>query len=264
MSTKAHQEAKQKHTWNEYLTALGHAHRKASVELQESMPLLQHLNELRSRMFKAFAALIVSTAFSFAFAQKMIDFLASPIGGAKALVSIEITENLAIFMKVSLLSGVVFSMPVFIYQALRFIFPGLKANERLWVLILVPIASLLFLSGIAFTWFVMLPRAVPFLTGFMGIPTQVRPANYFDFITRLMFWIGVCFEMPLLIMFLVRFNFTTVRKLASGWRYAIVGMAIIAAFITPTVDPINMGLVLLPLLGLYLISLLLGLIVQKG
>lgn len=255
---------KTKRSWHEYWRALGRAHRKASVELENSMPLLQHLEELRQRMFKALAALALTTALSFVFAKQLIDFLASPIGGAQALVSIEITENISIFMKVSILSGITLAMPVIVYQALRFVLPGLTPREKGWLLLGVSLATLLFLGGVVFTWFVLLPAAVPFLTGFLGIPTQVRPSNYFDFITRLMFWIGVCFEMPLVVMFLAKLKFVNAKQLAQGWRYAIVGMAIVAALITPTVDPVNMSLVMAPLLVLYMISLLLAAIAERG
>ncbi|MBU2611426.1 MAG: twin-arginine translocase subunit TatC [Chloroflexi bacterium] len=255
---------KRKRSWRDYLRAFDRAHRKASVQLESSKPLLQHLNELRRRLFKAFIALLVTTTVSFAFAGQMIDFLAAPLGGREALVSIEITENIAIFMKVSILGGIVLGMPFMVYQILRFILPGLKKNEVTWLVIMVPFATLLFASGVAFTWFAMLPTAIPFLTGFLGITTQVRPANYFDFITRLMFWIGICFEMPLVVMFLAKLKFVSARQLASGWRFALVGMAVLAAAVTPTVDPVNMGLVMAPLMGLYLISILLAAIVRRG
>jgi sec-independent protein translocase protein TatC len=244
--------------------AFGRAHRKASAQLESSAPLLHHLDELRKRIFKAFLALIVTTGICFAFSQKIIEYLAGPIGGIANLVSIEITENMSIFMKVSLLGGFILAMPIVVYQILAFVLPGLKAKERVWLMLMVPFATLLFAAGAAFTWFVMLPTAIPFLTGFIGITTQIRPENYFDFITRLMFWIGICFEMPLIVLFLAKLKFVTAKQLASGWRYALVLMALIAAAVTPTVDPVNMGLVMAPLMGLYLISILLAAIVGRG
>ncbi|MDP1779442.1 MAG: twin-arginine translocase subunit TatC, partial [Anaerolineales bacterium] len=220
--------------------------------------------ELRKRIFKAFFALIVTTGICFTFVRQIIEYLAQPIGGTEKLVSIEITENIAIFMKVSILGGFVLGMPFVVYQIIRFVMPGLNRRERVWLIIMVPFATILFAGGVAFTWFVMLPTAVPFLTNFMGITTQVRPANYFDFITRLMFWIGICFEMPLVIMFMAKLKFVTAKQLASGWRYAIVIIAIIASAVTPTVDPVNMGLVMAPLMGLYVISIILAAIVGRG
>jgi sec-independent protein translocase protein TatC len=255
---------KKKRNWREMLRALGTAHRKASVELESSRPLLQHLNELRQRLFKAFGAVIVTTALSFVFAKELIEYLATPLGGRGALVSIEITENMAIFMRVALLGGIILGMPVIVYQVMRFLLPGLKKRERLWLLLGVPFATILFVAGVAFTWFVMIPAAVPFLINFMDIRTQVRPLNYFQFVTSLMFWIGLCFEMPLVVMFLAKLKIVKAKQLAKGWRYAIVVMAVVAAAVTPTVDPVNMGLVMLPLMGLYVISIILAAVAGKS
>lgn len=255
---------KNKRSWRDVFRAFGRAHRKSSAQMESSAPLLQHLDELRIRIFKAFLALIITTGICFTFVQQIIEYLAQPLGGTEKLVSIEITENIAIFMKVSILGGFVLGMPFVVYQILRFVMPGLNRRERVWLIIMVPFATILFAGGVAFTWFVMLPTAVPFLTNFMGITTQVRPANYFDFITRLMFWIGICFEMPLVIMFMTKLKFVTAKQLASGWRYAIVIIAIVASAVTPTVDPVNMGLVMAPLMGLYVISIILAAIVGRG
>lgn len=255
---------KGKRGWLQVFRAFGRAHRKASLQLEGSAPLLEHLNELRIRVFKIFLALILTTGVSFVFSQQVVEYLATPIGGIAKLVSIELTENIGIFMKVSLLGGFVLGMPVIVYQIMAFVLPGLKRNERAWLFLMVPFATVLFAAGVAFTWFVMLPSAIPFLTNFMGITTQVRPENYFGFTTRLMFWIGICFEMPLIIMFLAKLKLVTARKLLSGWRYAIVLMALVAAAVTPTVDPINMGLVMAPLMGLYVISIVLAAIVGRG
>lgn len=250
--------------WNKYLKAFGRAHSKAKKELDPSKPLLQHLNELRQRLFKALLALVITTVVSFSVAGQLIDFLSSPIGGREALVSIEVTENIAIFMRVSILSGLILGMPVVVYQVFRFVMPGLKGKERWYVLLGVPAASVLFFSGVAFTWYVMIPAAVPYLIGFLDITTQVRPSNYFEFITKLMMWIGIAFEMPLVVMVLARLGFVTAKQLLAGWRYALVGIAVVAAAITPTVDPVNMGLVMLPLAALYLISVLLAALVRRN
>jgi sec-independent protein translocase protein TatC len=255
---------KRKRNWRDLFGAFGRAHRKASVQMEGSAPLLKHLDELRKRIFKVFFALMITTGISFAFSEQMIEYLALPIGGISQLVSIELTENISIFMKVSLLGGFILGMPVIVYQVMAFILPGLKRNEQTWLFLMVPFATLLFATGVAFTWFVMLPSAIPFLTNFMGITTHVRPQNYFEFITRLMFWIGVCFELPLIIMFLAKLKIVTAKQLLSGWRYAVVVMALVAAAVTPTVDPINMGLVMAPLMGLYIISIILAAFVGRG
>jgi sec-independent protein translocase protein TatC len=264
MSSKSTENRVGKHTWSNTLGAFGRAHRKASINLETSMPLLRHLEELRQRIFKAFFALVLTTGLSFVFARQMIEYLTQPLGGSQALVSIEVTENIAIFMRVALLSGVILAMPLILYQTLSFVLPGLQSSERRWLLLGVPAASLLFLAGVAFAWFVMLPAALPFLVNFLGITTQVRPLNYFDFTTRIMFWLGLSFEMPLVVMILAKFKLITARQLISGWRYAVVAIAIVAAAVTPTVDPVNMGLVMAPLTVLYVISIILAAIAGRS
>jgi sec-independent protein translocase protein TatC len=264
MSTTSSAGKPRKRSWLDYVRAFGRAHQKAKVQLDSSMPLLEHLEELRQRLFKAFAALVVGTGLSFIFAGRLVDILAAPIGGRKAMVSIEVTENMAIFMRVSMLSGFVLAMPVILYQIVRFVMPGLTDREKRWLLLGVPFASLLFFGGVFFTWYIMLPAALPFLMNFLGITTQVRPNNYFEFATSLMFWIGLAFEMPLVVMFLAKLGFVKAGQLIKYWRYAVVIMAVVAAVVTPTIDPVNMSLVMLPLGTLYVISIVLAAIAGKG
>ena len=264
MSSKSTANQAGKRSWSDTFRAFGRAHRKASSNLETSMPLLRHLEELRQRIFKAFFALVLTTGLSFVFASQIIDYLTRPLGGSQALVSIEVTENIAIFMRVALLSGITLAMPVILYQVLSFVLPGLKSKEKRWLLLGVPVASFLFLAGVAFAWFVMLPAALPFLVNFLGITTQVRPLNYFEFTTSIMFWLGISFEMPLVTMILAKFKFITAQKLISGWRYAVVAIAVVAAAVTPTVDPVNMGLVMAPLAVLYIISIILAAVAGKS
>ncbi|MBN1535409.1 MAG: twin-arginine translocase subunit TatC [Anaerolineales bacterium] len=252
-----------KRSWGDLFEAFGRAHHKASSQLETSMPLFRHLEELRRRVFIAFGAVIITTVISLVFTDNLIAFFAVPLGGKDALVSIEITENMAIYMRVALLSGVILAMPVVFYQMIAFIMPGLKSRERLWLLAGVPMASILFIVGVIFTWFVLIPAAIPFLINFLGIKTQVRPANYFTFITQLMFWIGIFFEMPLVTFLLAKMRMVTARQLTNGWRYALVGIAMVAGGITPTIDPVNMALVMLPLILLYGLSIFSALIAGR-
>ncbi|MEJ2353650.1 MAG: twin-arginine translocase subunit TatC [Anaerolineales bacterium] len=217
-------------------------------ELGTEMTLLEHLGELRSRLVRASIALLITTAISFIFADRLVEILSIPIGGRQALEAIDVTENMGVFMRVSLISGMVLAMPVIVYQFIRFIVPGLTREERRYLWFVVPSASLLFLLGVAFAYFVMLPVAVPFLIGFLNIPTRPRPSTYFGFISRLMFWIGASFETPLILAFLARLGIITPQFLKQNRKYAIVIIALIAAAITPTVDPVNMLLVMAPLL----------------
>lgn len=233
------------------------------AEEQSQMSLLGHINELRKRLLVCVIALALTTIASFAFSQNIASYLAEPIGGLQAMSSIDVTENMSAFMKISLLSGVIMALPVIFYQILAFIMPGLNPNERTWIWMAMPSAILFFVAGVAFAYFVMLPAALPFLINFMGISTSPRPKTYFSFVTNLMFWVGVIFEMPLLMYILARLKIVSAKSLVKQWRIALVVSAIVAALITPTSDPVNMGLMMLPLFVLYLISILFAVIARR-
>ena len=230
---------------------------------KNDMTVLGHFNELRKRLLVMIVALAVTVVASFAFSQKIAEYLAAPIGGLAAMSSIEVTENVTAFMKISLLSGVVLALPVLLYEILAFILPGLKSGERKWIWMVIPLATIFFVGGVAFAYYIMLPTALPFLLDFMGITTSPRPSNYFSFVLNLMFWVGVCFEMPLVVFVLARLGIVNVRSLLKQWRIAIIASAILAAFITPTPDPVNMGLMMIPLLSLYLVSILFAVFARR-
>ena len=126
-----------------------------------------------------------------------------------------------------------------------------------------PVATLFFVGGMLFAYFVMLPAALPFLLKFSGINTIPRPSSYINFVTGIMFWLGVAFEFPLVIFLMARLGFVRSEMLFQQWRLAIVIIAVVAALITPTVDPVNMSLVMGPLIALYFFSILLAKIAQK-
>lgn len=220
------------------------------------MTFWEHVEELRKRLFIALLALGVATAGSFTFADKIINLLAEPAGSIEALQSIEVTENVAVFMRVSLLCGVTIAMPVILYELLAFILPGLKRGEKRWVFIAIFFGTLLFLAGAAFAYFVMLPASVTFLINFLAVETKPRLSSYINFITSLIFWLGMGFQFPIIIFALVKLNILSAKTLARGWRYSLVIIAILAAMITPTVDPVNMALLMAPLFVLYLLSVL--------
>jgi sec-independent protein translocase protein TatC len=232
-------------------------------DLGERMTLLDHLRELRDRLIRIVIALVVATAASFIFSDYLIDILSVPIGGRMALEAIDVTENMGVFIRVSLLAGVTLAMPVLLYQVLAFIVPGLTRAERRMLWYIIPGATVLFVCGVAFTYFVMLPVAVPFLISFLGIPTKPRPSTYFGFVTRMMLFVGAAFETPLIMAFLSRIGIITPQTLSKYRRYAIVFIAVLAAVITPTVDPLNMSLVMAPLIVLYEIGVILSRIMYR-
>lgn len=235
-----------------------------SRTLQNPSALLDHLVALRGHLVRSVIALLITTTASFTFANRVLEWLAIPVGGIDKLQAIEVTETVAAFMRVSLLSGFVLAFPYIWLEFFSFINPGLKRRERVFLLIVLPFATLLFVAGLAFAYYIMLPAALDFLLDFMGIVTVPRPANYIRFVTGLMFWIGVSFQFPLIIYTLAAIGFVRARTLWEGWRIAVVGIAVLAAAVTPTVDPVNMGLVMAPMIVLYLIGVVLAAIAERG
>jgi sec-independent protein translocase protein TatC len=173
----------------------------------------------------------------------------------KELTTREPAEGIGTVMRVSLLAATVLAMPWIITELYLFIAPGLMPASRIRLAWAIPVASLLFVIGVAFTYFVMLPTAIPFLEEFGGFATAWTPSSYFNLITALMFWVGIAFQMPLIITALASVGLVRSRHLFSQWRFAILAIAIIAAAITPTTDPLNMGIIMLPMMALYFISI---------
>jgi sec-independent protein translocase protein TatC len=156
-------------------------------------------------------------------------------------------------------------MPWILFQVWRFISPGLKKSEKKYVYIFVPSAFLLFLTGVSFAWFVLLPAAINFLSTFMSDIFESRwiSREYISFATTFLIWLGVSFEMPLIVYFLARFGIVGPTTLREQWRFAIVGIAVLAAAITPSIDPLTMLLTMVPLLILYGVSILLASLGQR-
>ncbi|NIV30932.1 MAG: twin-arginine translocase subunit TatC, partial [Anaerolineae bacterium] len=162
--------------------------------------------------------------------------------------------------KVALLCGVILAMPFIVYQVARFIAPGLTKSEKRYLWVLVPGATLCFITGVAFAYFVMLPAALPFLGSFMAdlIEQNWAIGEYLSFVTSLLFWIGVAFELPLFVYFLAKAGVIDAQTLSKNRKYAIIAIAVLAAVITPTVDPLNMALVMGPLIVLYELGVILA------
>ena len=236
-----------------------------AATIENPRALLPHINALRKHLLRAVLAIVITTAVSFLFVRDILAYLAAPMtGGIRELVAIDVTENIGTVMRVTLLSGFTLALPYVIFEIWLFIAPALKVSSRIKGLIAMPVAILLFVGGMAFAFFVMLPTALPFLFNFMGLTTQPRPSSYYNFVTLIMFWIGVTFEFPLVIYLMASLGIVKAKALASQWRLAIVIIAILAAAITPTVDPVNMGLVMAPMIVLYFISIGLAYFAQRN
>ncbi|MCW5873561.1 MAG: twin-arginine translocase subunit TatC [Anaerolineales bacterium] len=216
--------------------------------------VLAHLAALRGHLMRSVLVLILASLVAFQYAPVILDWLAAPVGGIAALEAVDVTEPVGVVMRITFFAAFAVSLPYIAFELLRFIAPGLARKSRLIGLFAIPLVLVLFAFGVAFTYYVLLPPAVTFLVNFMDIPTQVRPASYVAFATGLMFWIGIAFELPLISFVLAAMGLLPARWLSANWRIAVVVLAVLAAAITPTVDPINMLLVWVPLVAIYFIS----------
>lgn len=225
------------------------------VEEGGSMTLMEHLIELRMRLMWIVGSLVVGTIIAAVFAESIINYISQPLlqAGGSAPQALDPTEPIKIFLKVSFTIGAAIAMPVIVYQIIAFVSPGLYPHEKRTLLLTLPGVMVLFVLGAAFSYYMLVPAAVDFLQNFLGtvIRNDWSIERYVAFVTRLVFWMGVFFETPLVVAFLARTGLVSGRALLKFWRQSIVIAAIVAAAITPTVDPVNMTLVMVPLLVLY-------------
>jgi sec-independent protein translocase protein TatC len=171
------------------------------------------------------------------------------------------TEMFTTTFKVCLLGGVTLGLPVIIYEVIAFIWPALiYEQEKRWVYLIVPFASVFFAAGVLFCYFFLLPFALKYLLTFGGGIAVAMPSigSIISFITNLMFWIGVVFETPLVVFFLAKLKVVSYQKLKGFWKYAVLVAFVVGALITPTPDPLNQALVAVPIFLLYLLGVLLA------
>ena len=232
---------------------------------------MQHLAELRRRVLICVVAVIIGSAVAFVFFEQLIELLVRPardlnLDDGGQLVFTEVTELLTTAVKVSFVAGLVLAMPIVLYQVVMFVAPGLTGRERRYLFGFMPGAMLAFVSGVAFGYFVLTPPALHFLLTFGGdvaVPL-IRVSNIINLMIRLLFWMGVAFETPLVMYLLAQLGIVSARGLARFRRYWVVVAFILGAIITPTFDPVNQGLVAIPLLVLYELGILLARFAGRG
>jgi len=231
----------------------------ATVERDKELSLVQHLKEFRDRLMVACIAIAITTAISFLFTTDIIKLLLVPAGVTR-LLAISPTENFTTYFRVALFSGFALAMPVVLYEIYAYIDPALHPNERRFALTLGPFVLLLFVAGMLFCYFVLLPNALHFLLNFGSevIDNQLRASEYLSFVTLFIVGMGVIFEMPVIIYALIRIGIVQRSWLTARRRYVFLLCFIIAAVLTPTPDPFNQSLVALPIYLLFELGLLLS------
>ena len=234
------------------------------IEKSDKLTFIGHLGELRQRLVKCLIALVITTIVSFVFAEHIFHILILPAGDIN-LIFIEMTEMIGAYMRLSLASGIVLAMPYLVYQLLMFISPALAHQEKKYLYLILPWITLMFIAGVAFGYFILLPPATKFLlTWGSNIATpQIKIGNYISIVARLLVASGAVFETPVIILFLAKLGIVTPKMLSRKRKHAIVAAFILAAIITPTFDPVNQSLVAVPLIVLYEMSIWLAKLVKR-
>ena len=229
------------------------------------LTIFEHLDELRSRMVKVAIAFVVATAASVVFTGRALEILTIPLGDAVPQ-TIHPTESFVVYFRIALIGGVALSLPVIVYQVIRFSLPGLLPQEKKYLIFLLPGVTICFAGGLAFAALIMLPAAINFMQGFLStiVENNWTLDNYIAFVTRVLFWMGIVFQTPLLMFFLAKLDLVTAQKLSRFRKYAVLVIAIVAAIVTPTPDPVNMIIVMLPLYLLYEVGIILARIARIG
>lgn len=220
--------------------------------IDKPMSLIKHLEELRDRLIKSAVSVALMTALSFLFIEGIMGILID-LAGTHTVQAIDPTETFGTYLQVAFTTGIGLSIPLIIYQILRFFSPGLKRNERRALYISLPFIALAFAAGATFCYFVVLPSALDFLLSF-GDPRilkQVSLTKFVSFVSSFILAVGVSFEMPIFVFLLAKLGIANHKKLASWRKYALLASFVLAALITPTPDPVNQAMVGVPLFLLY-------------
>jgi sec-independent protein translocase protein TatC len=228
--------------------------------------VLYHINALRMHLLRSLIFVVITTIVSLAVTNDILLWLTKPLeGGLASLQAVEVTETVGVYMRIALFSGFVFALPYIGIEMITYFGEGMRRKTRLIVtFIILPAIFVLFVGGSAFAFFIMLPAGLPFLLNFIPIETVPRISSYVNFVLRVMFWIGISFEFPLIILIFARLGWVNASQLLKQWRIAVVAISILAAMVTPTVDPVNMAIVMGPLILLYFLSVLLAAVAQPA
>jgi len=241
---------------------------EAALEATKA-PLMSHLIDLRKRLVYAMAGFLVCFGICFAYATPIFNFLAQPLHHALQgrpndhLIYTALTEVFFTNVKIGIFGGLCLGFPWIAAQLWMFIGPGLYKHEKRAFLPFIFWTPVLFITGAAFVYYVMLPFSILFFTGYqtlsgsgvIGIELQAKVSDYLDYVTKLIFGFGLTFQLPVLLSLLARVGMVSAKGLRSVRRFAIVGLVAVAGIFTPP-DAFSMLCLAVPLVGLYEVSIL--------
>jgi sec-independent protein translocase protein TatC len=230
----------------------------------EEATLVEHLGELRTRLLIALASIGLSFVVAFAFQERVLRWLAEPLPADKTLITLGVTEPFFTAVKVSLYAGLALALPIVLYQLWSFLAPALEQHTQRVVSLFVLLGTGLFAAGAAFAYFVVLPRALAFLTDFNSefYDVEIRASYYYSFVTMAVLGLGLVFEMPIFILALVRLRVLSSDRLRRNRRMGIF-LVVLTAVLLPTVDPISLAFEVVPLLALFELSIWLAVVMER-
>lgn len=245
--------------------------RSSGYGRQESLPemsLVEHLDELRRRLFVALGSVAAGTAIAWFVSDRLFRLFVLPVTRLlppeqEHLAYLSLTEPFVLYLKVALVAGILLASPVIIAQAWLFVAPGLYRHERRYAAPIIGVSSLFFLLGAAFGYAVLFPIMAEF---FLEMGETFRPvlsvSNLFGFLLRTLLGCGLIFEWPVVVFFLARLGILTAGTMWRGFRYAVLIIFIVAAVVTPTPDMATQTILATPMLALYLLGIGIAWLVQ--
>ena len=240
--------------------------RMRPVSHEDQLSLVEHLDELRTRIVVCLVVVGVALALCFWQNHLLLEIASGPLpSDHKKLLTFGITEPFTVTLTVSVYGALILSMPVLLYQLYAYVLPAFSQSERRVVLPILLMFPFLFIAGLAFAYFVVMPAAVSFLLNFNDsqFNVQVRARDYYSFFSMTVLACGLVFQLPLLILAVTQLGIVKVEQLRANRRYAYLAIAIVAAAL-PGVDPVSMLIEMVPLLVLYELSILLARVFERS
>jgi sec-independent protein translocase protein TatC len=230
----------------------------------EEATLVEHLDELRTRLIVSLFAIVPAFALTFAFHDRIMEWLTRPLPDDKQLVTLGVTEPFTTSVKVSLIAALALALPVVLWQVWAFLAPALEPHFERTVLAFVCLATSLFVAGVMFMYWIVLPRALDFLTSYDDqiYDIQIRASYYYTFAAMTLLAGGLAFLMPIFVLALVRLRVLTTQRLRKNRRIAYV-LLLGFAILLPTVDPVSLAFETVPLLVLYEASIWLSVLMER-
>jgi len=230
----------------------------------EEATLVEHLDEFRSRLIIALFAIIPIFIVTFVFHERIMEWLTGPLPNDKKLVTLGVTEPFTTSVKVSFIAAIAIALPILLWQAWAFLAPAVEPHFERVILVFVLLAMTLFVCGVLFMYYIVLPRALDFLTSYDDniYDIQIRASYYYSFAAMTLLAGGLAFLMPIFVLALVRLRVLTSDRLRKNRRIAYV-ILLVFAILLPTVDPISLAFETIPLLVLYEMSVWLSVLMER-